>query len=315
MNALSPELILSEVLDEEIRTREEVLFIPSPGNGGDALISFQAYELLAKLKVNFSTVSFDHIPQSFEGKIVIIGGGGGLVPHYKFLPELLSNAAASAKKVVVLPQSVRGLDSLLQSLAKNVYLLTRDRPSLSHVSTLALNANIYESSDLALDIDSPKMFSMPPSTIAYLRHQLSISKYHFRIGVQRTFAWALLVTSTRLRQILTGNHTLIAIRSDIEATITPPKGKRNVDISAHLEYNDMSRLGAELTTYRMLKYISLHKKVITNRLHVGIGAHLLGIETKLLDNSYGKIAAVYEQSLIKSKSLKLIKHPTHIDFD
>jgi exopolysaccharide biosynthesis predicted pyruvyltransferase EpsI len=51
----------------------------------------------------------------------------------------------------------------------------------------------------------------------------------------------------------------------------------------------------------------------TNRLHVGIGAALLGKQVELSDNSYGKIKAVYAASLSCFPRVSFTDSPTKIE--
>ena len=46
--------------------------------------------------------------------------------------------------------------------------------------------------------------------------------------------------------------------------------------------------------------------VVTDRLHVGIISALLGKQVYLLDNDYGKLGGVYQQSLIQMPSVHLL---------
>lgn len=298
--------LLRNLLKEEISNETTILFAASPGNGGDALISLAAYELLADLKVKFIEIDITRNNYNLSGETVVFGGGGGLIPLYKAATDFLQAANNSAKKVIVLPQTVRGLEAFLTSLKPEFHLFTRDRESYTHAAQQAGKAKVFLSDDLAFRLDVNAILVNKPSTFEYLLSRLNSSKYDFKVALLQTLKWQILYFSTKFRNKIRKCHTLMAIRKDSESTVTPPPQQRNIDISSKLENNDMSSLGARITTYRMLKFIKLHNLIITNRLHVGIAAHLLDIETLLLDNSYGKISAIFKHSMGCSRKVKMI---------
>ncbi len=67
---------------------------------------------------------------------------------------------------------------------------------------------------------------------------------------------------------------------------------------------------ADQVSFDFLQVIDRARIVETNRLHVGIGAALLGKEVILHDNSYGKLGAVFEASLQGTENLRLVSKKT-----
>lgn len=62
---------------------------------------------------------------------------------------------------------------------------------------------------------------------------------------------------------------------------------------------------ADQVSFDFLQVIDRARIVETNRLHVGIGAALMGKEVILHDNSYGKLGAVFEASLRGTDTVSL----------
>lgn len=60
-------------------------------------------------------------------------------------------------------------------------------------------------------------------------------------------------------------------------------------------------------TKLMLFAITPYNIVITDRLHIAISSVLLGKNTQIIDNNYGKLSGVYEQTLVNFKNARLIK--------
>ena len=52
--------------------------------------------------------------------------------------------------------------------------------------------------------------------------------------------------------------------------------------------------------------------VVTDRLHVGLVATLLGKKVFLFDNSYGKVSGIFEQSLKFFENVKILNSPDEI---
>ena len=52
--------------------------------------------------------------------------------------------------------------------------------------------------------------------------------------------------------------------------------------------------------------------VVTDRLHVGLVAALLGKRVFLFDNSYGKVSGIFEQSLRYFENVKILNSPDEI---
>lgn len=297
--------ILVEILDQEIEAQEEVLFAPSPGNGGDALISLSAYKLLDSAKIKYTEIDITRPIPNLSNRTVIFGGGGGLVPLYSAASDFIAKCEKAAKKTVILPQTIRGLDELLKTLSSSFYIFTRDKESFDYASSICKAPHIFLAEDLALSLDAKQILSHPESIVRHILRRGRVSKYDLKISIIEELRWITILSFGHFSKIK--HKTLFAIRSDKESTVKPSPNHPNFDISALLENNDMSKSGAAITTYRMLKFISLFDRVVTDRLHVGIAGHLLGIETMLLDNSYGKISSIYRNSLSESKHIRIIK--------
>ena len=54
-------------------------------------------------------------------------------------------------------------------------------------------------------------------------------------------------------------------------------------------------------------FISRYEKIYSTRLHAGIMSAMLGKQTMLIDNSYGKLSALYESWLSEMKDIQMIK--------
>lgn len=66
------------------RCQGEVLYIPNPGNAGDALIAAATYQVLDDLGINYLIKRHkDDMESDVSGRVVIYGGGGNLIAQSK----------------------------------------------------------------------------------------------------------------------------------------------------------------------------------------------------------------------------------------
>ncbi|WP_394730876.1 polysaccharide pyruvyl transferase family protein [Altererythrobacter sp. GH1-8] len=81
----------------------------------------------------------------------------------------------------------------------------------------------------------------------------------------------------------------ICFRVDVEKNFSGRVPQSNFDLSNSGKDNDDAQ--------DFLRHIDQYERVITDRLHVAIGAALLGKEVKLVSNSYFKIRAIFDSSI------------------
>ena len=88
-------------------------------------------------------------------------------------------------------------------------------------------------------------------------------------------------------------ETVRYTRLDWESRATKPTSLVDIsDVFSTGVWPENAQVGA----WCMLKAVSLAKKVISDRLHVGISCALIQKECDFLDNSYAKNSSVYRHS-------------------
>lgn len=132
------------------------IFIPNPGNAGDSLVNLGAKHVFQSL--NWNRYRDDDYGKVFDNEILIYGGGGNLVGLYDQCETFLKNNAKK-NKIIVLPHTIKDVDSLLdQSCVKNnVIFICRDAVSYKYVKQFT--EKVYISHDLAFYIH--KSFLLP----------------------------------------------------------------------------------------------------------------------------------------------------------
>jgi len=256
-----------------------IIFIPNPGNFGDALICAAAIQGFEKAGVYYSV--FSSITAHDASFVYVYCGGGNLVPYYNNCASVLRDLSSVGAEVIVLPHSCYGpaAAEVISTFKGKLTVWARERVSLVFLSTVPGSFNYGLGHDLALNLD------------------ISDKRLHQFMMFDKLAG-------------LAGNRTgeLLAFRGDCEAISNRNVNwDLNVDISNNLGYMSKTDLGFGasfldvnllfISVSWLLAYIKLFGIVRTDRLHVAIGALLLGIKVVLTDNSYGKNKAIYEHSL------------------
>lgn len=287
--------ILKQILDE-LRSFQPFIVLPTPGNAGDALINCTTYQLLRRMGIAFEILPGNCDPATTRNRVVLFATAGNLIPHYTDAQSFIAAHHAGARKLILLPGTIRKCDHLLAQLGNNVVVMCRDRKSYDYVARAATGgASVVSTDDSALSLDPVELLESNASLAAYLAHQRRRSNYHLRLALSDAVRWYRILTVHTIKRSWRRQHLIAIFRNDVEKTTAPPAD--NVDISAYLEGGDMSEMGARITSYRFLKFLSLFDEIHTNRLHAAIGGLILGKRVHLFDNSYGKNEAIYWHSL------------------
>lgn len=269
-----PQQIETPALDQVFRSigSEQVFYLPTPGNGGDALITSGTVDYFASRGVNFQPITAE---AEFRGGIVVLGGGGNFVPLYGFTRRKIQQFSKSAKKVVMLPHSIRGNEDVLSELGRNVVLFTRDKNSYEHAKQHCARCEVLIDHDMAFHLDVAR--------IDRIDHEIASA-------AQRRQCWRKKFDVSSLK----GLKKAYFMRNDKEA-IEPPSINHG-DISAIFSMGSNVDL-SPISTWCMFQAIRAPEELVTDRLHVGIGAALLGKSCELRNNNYGKIEDIYEYSM------------------
>jgi hypothetical protein len=267
---------LAQLLDS-LRS-QPVWYCANPGNAGDALIASATRQLLRRFDLRVREVrDTETVP---DGQLILYGGGGNLVPAYAEAARFLARHHEKARRLVVLPHTIRGHEDLLADLGPNVTLLCRDLPSLEWVRVHAPRAVTGLAPDLALSVRPWRLWLRAGRTL-------------LRALATRPEARRLLTSS---RRTLPGPDGLLRVfRADLESV--EGNNRREHDLGLLLETDVHDPVLCDLASSLYLWKVWRSRRVATDRLHVAIAAALVGRPAELSDNTYGKNRAVWEASL------------------
>lgn len=265
-----------------------VIYVRNPGNAGDALIASATYDLFQRLNIDFEAVDLDCPPERTRGRILFYSGGGNLVKYYSNARDFLLRHHPGAERVVILPHTILGNEDLLRAMAGKALVFCRERTSFAHVAPLLPPGAVHLADDVAFGLDAEQFIRDARHRYLPLISTPGLAVRNAKRLVRR--ALRCLRRPQRRRE-------LNAFRTDIEATGRHRLPADNFDVSQVFATDNMSRECTDEATYRVLSFLRRFDVIHTDRLHVCIGALLLGKCVNFHDNAYGKNRAVYEQSM------------------
>ena len=277
---------------------ESIYYIPNPGNAGDSLIAAATYQTFDRLGLDY------HLPNPMffdaTGKIVIYGGGGNLTCATSFSSRVISKLHFQAKKLVILPQTIRRCDILLEQLGDNVDVICRERESYQYVKGFVNSSNLFLMDDMAFGLNVGQLLSAKSS----LNFYSEMAVYVFQKVVKSKNSVSLkpilkLLEEKKIDDILSAyivDDVLNCFRIDGEGTdINIPID--NVDLSEVLAFGVENKRMSYFVTSKVLCFLNEFSEIHTNRLHMAVGGALLGKKVKFHSNNYYKCWSVFEYSM------------------
>jgi len=275
---------IDHILKDWLPAEGEVLYYPNPGNAGDALIATATWQCFDRIGINPRVARPENFPHHADA---ILGGGGNLVPPYRFIADALQACLDKhVRRCLLLPHTIRGNEALLNRLDERFTLLCRDQLSLEHVRRHAPRARSQLVDDMALALDMPALHQRTRT----LAHHLSLLVD--RPWIKRRKKWKRALS----RQRPDGTGRLEILRSDVEARTEHPES-RDKDLMDFYLTRCEKRAGCDQVSMDLINLLGSVKSVRTDRLHVALPATLLGLEVEILDNNYGKLSIVWKTSL------------------
>ena len=205
---------------------------------------------------------------------------------YRDIRVAIEACRGTAARIVLLPHTIRGNEDVIESLDERVTLFCRDTRSLEHVQCLNSRVECLAGHDMALHCDVHDMLANAElSALGWPLLEAALSKSDLSFDE------------------LASRPVIRFMRTDREALCRDTKG--DLDISR--AFGSVANIrSSAVTTWCFLKAISVAPRIVTDRLHVAIGAALLGRPCELHDNSYNKNRLVYDFSLRGFPSLTFV---------
>jgi exopolysaccharide biosynthesis predicted pyruvyltransferase EpsI len=251
----------------------EIFYWPNVGNAGDSLIAAGTYQAFRRANVKPAILENN---TDVVGKIVIFGGGGNLVPLYAEMRAAIERYQKDAQRIIVLPHTIRGNETLLRDLPKSAVVFCRDPVSYAYVVENT-EASVYLDHDMAFHLNVEEFdlwcrrYPDAPALFAKRRDEV-----HNIINAR--------------------NGEAHFLRRDGERAPTMKELDNTLDLSTTFEFGTWPD-NAEKSVYCVFAALRSAARIVTDRLHVGVASGLLGIDCALFDNNYGKNRGIYYHSI------------------
>lgn len=261
----------------ELRKLGKFTYIPNPGNLGDCIIAKSTYDFFDAHELPY--VVYDG--QKITTDSVVYGGGGIWYKNeYVHAYSNFLEPLRQAKKALILPSSVFQCSDFEALLNEKFVVFARDKQTFNYLNSLNTKAKIYLDHDMALRMTSRA-----------LKGDILIDPYRTDL-VERVY-----------QKVCKLGKIAFLFRKDRESC-----GEHRLshyDLSQAFGSKEMTRSDVDFATMLMLSTIDKFDTVLTDRLHVGIAATLMGKEVLLFDNTYKKISSVYANSLKHLPNVRL----------
>ena len=284
---------------KQFKLKKNLYYLPNQGNLGDCLIAAATYNLFDKIGLNYQILN--KIPQK---KFTLIYGGGGLWTNdYQKNYQKILNIFKSKnlEKCIILPSSFNMCDDLLEILDERFIVYAREERSFNYLKNSSVKSEIYLADDMVINADISELQRG-------VKNKYFVSKNIFEnIKIYRKFY---LKIDKQIRKAFKKYDSFkigYFLRDDVEKTIDN-KPYNNFDLSNCKSDFWINKKLTYAVAKIFIDTIDKFEIIVTDRLHIAICAILLNKRVYLIDNSYGKLSAVYKYSLKDRNNAELIKY-------
>jgi exopolysaccharide biosynthesis predicted pyruvyltransferase EpsI len=248
--------------------KQKVIFIPTPGKIGDALLAHASYQLFDTYQIDYINGIYN---MKYNGQFIVIGGGGNLVGHlYKELEQFISNNIKT-NQITILPHTIYNLPKVKQWL---------DKPNFT-------------------------VFCREPQTFEYLKQYNNKTQNVYLVEDMSCF---LAQQEFKQYKSVVSNGSCNAFRTDSESVQSIiPHDNFDVSATWNGAFWHNKNL-CKHVVHSMASYLSKFAIVNTDRLHTAILAGILGKKVNLYTGSYHKIKSIYDLSIsLRWPNIRLIE--------
>lgn len=132
--------LLSDILGHLLCGETQVEYIANPGNTGDAIIAMGVSAVISKLGISISQ----------SASVILVAGGGNLVPHYSNMRERIKQIPRSGKRVIILPSTAAWCFDLLKEF-RDLILIARESETFQRAAKAGVR--VIQAHDCAFDLD------------------------------------------------------------------------------------------------------------------------------------------------------------------
>lgn len=294
-------------MKELLKKLNKIHYWPNNGNLGDLLIAEATRQFFRRNHITWVEYNPDTPPDE-ENIVLVYGGGGRFTSHWEGIDVHLAHLThPRVKKGIILPHSFFEVDFFIKGLDERHTVICREQRSYDYCCSVSSRATIMLDDDMGLQLrlqELPEISSIPEihdisNKVEHAQYELLQHGWHNKVlkGVRQATVYTLIDNQRKKVAFL--------LRTDKEKSAAL-RSPASYDIS--IAWNSSCRETAYNAYFIQIfaEAISYPDIVVTDRLHVAIMAHHCGKEVYLLDNDYGKLRGVYNQSLSGESNVHLL---------
>ncbi len=238
---------------------DEFIFIPNPGNAGDALIAVATYAMFKELELNYR---IGDSAATYSNQTLVYSGGGNLLGSAYTEARYFINRNYRNNRIIILPHTVKDIPELEEWLSYGALLLyCREQHSYNLIAERYRERCVFLCADMAF----------------------SLADYSY----------------AKFNSIIDNDAKIVILREDSERTMEViAKDNLDISATwvGSLWHNQAL---AAAVVDSLAAYLGPYAKIRTNRLHLAILGGLMGKSVELLPNSYYKNWAIYQYSMAR----------------
>ena len=310
---------LDERILNALKGLDDFFFYPNNGNLGDVVIAEAEYQMLEDNKFSYRIYDAYNSPNDIaEEPFDLVYGGGGLFVkywNYQQVKEIFEKP--NLRKAVILPSSFYECDDLLDVLDERFTVFCREKRSYDYCISKNSRAKFFLTDDMAfsLDLSRYRLNSFDKNLLKQNLEDISDENLMFlHKNLYQTYKslFKLIVDELKLKTVeQNGKKVGYFMRGDEEKSISELYVPA-IDLSLFACSSCADSGVVRILSKLFMQAIDSVEVVVTDRLHVGLVAALLGKRVFLFDNSYGKVSGIFEQSLRYFENVKILNSPDEI---
>lgn len=294
-------------MKELLNRLDKIYYWPNNGNLGDLLIAEATRQYFRRNNITWVEYMPDN-PPACENITLVYGGGGRFTSHWGGIDVHLAHLThPRVKRGIILPHSFYEVDYFIQGLDERHTIICREKRSFDYCCSLEPQATILLGDDMGIQLsiaDLPDIKDVPVLNDCTNKEEFLQFKLLQRGWIQNVLRG---VRKSTIVSFMSGKNKKITflLRTDKEKS-TVFTSPLSYDISRAWDASCRETVFNALFIRVFAEALMYPDVIVTDRLHVGIMAHLCGKEVYLLDNDYGKLSGVYNQSLSDQSNVHLL---------
>ncbi len=310
---------LDERILNSLKELDDFFFYPNNGNLGDVVIAESEYQMLEDNKFSYRIYDAYNSPNDIDDKPfdLVYGGGGLFVKYWNYQQVKEIFEKQNLRKAVILPSSFYECDDLLDVLDERFIVFCREKRSFDYCISKNSRAKFFLTDDMAfsLDLSRYRQNSFDKNLLKKNLEDISDENLMFLYKELYQIYKSLfrrVVDELKLKTVeQKGKKVGYFMRGDEEKSISELYVPA-IDLSLFACSSCTDSGVVRILSKLFMQAIDSVEVVVTDRLHVGLVATLLGKKVFLFDNSYGKVSGIFEQSLKFFENVKILNSPDEI---